>query len=285
MLIKLAEAVVNIEVVPLSDAIGAEITGVDLSKAISPNELMIIKQAMIDHLVIVVRGQKLDPPELLTAVRLFGETMEQHLSDTLMKQYPEIAVLDSRKMPPDSEGNVIPFGARDWHTDHTNHKIPPKFTALYALKLPSMGGDTSFANMHLAFESLDAKEQARLGQFETVNKIEDFAYIDADAREKFGKFPIHPLIRTHPDTNRKAIYVHPGKLERLVGLDPESSLSIIRELLSRVIAPAISYRHSWCLGDLLLCDNRAVLHLAHQDYDLSEGRIMHRILLKGESPF
>ena len=275
----------SIEVIPLSSAIGAEIIGIDLSKAIASDELIGLKQAMKEHLVVVIRGQKLDPPGLLAAVRLFGETMEQHLSDTLMEQFPEIAVLDSREMPPDSEGKVIPFGGRDWHTDHTNHEFPPKFTVLYALKLPSKGGDTSFANMHLAFESLELEERTKLAQLETVNKIEDFAYINPEARQKFGKFPVHPLIRTHPDTNRKAVYVHPGKLERIVGLDPESSHGIIKDLLSRIIVPEISYRHRWDLGDLLLCDNRAVLHLAHRDYDLSEGRIMHRILLKGEKPF
>ena len=210
--------------------------------------------------------------------------MEQHLTDTLMEGHPEIAVLDSREMPPDKEGKIIPFGGRDWHTDHTNHEIPPKFTALYAIKLPTSGGDTSFANMHLAFDSLPSSEKVKLSSLETVNKIEDFAYIDEAAREKFGKLPIHPLIRTHPDTGRKAIYVHPGKLEKLVGMEPAKSQQLIQNLLEKVITPDICYSHKWREGDLLLCDNRAVLHLAHHDYDLKEGRIMHRILIKGERP-
>ena len=222
---------------------------------------------------------------LLAAMRLFGETMEQHLTNTLMKDHPEIAVLDSRKMPPDNDGHVIPFGGRNWHTDHTNHERPPKYTGLYAVKLPPKGGDTSFANMQVAYNALDTKEQFQLGELQTVNKIEDFGYIGTKAREKFGNLPIHPLIRTHPDTGRKAIYVHPGKLERIVGREPEESLDYINELLARIITPANTYRHIWRQGDLLLCDNRAVLHLAHQDYDMAEGRVMHRILLRGERPF
>tara|TARA_Y100000588_G_C14264198_1_gene929048 strand:- start:467 stop:1297 length:831 start_codon:yes stop_codon:yes gene_type:complete len=272
-------------VIPLSDTIGAEINGIDISAPISVEEVSMINHALADHLVIVIRDQELKPRELLSAVRLFGETMEQHLSGTLMEEHPEIAVLDSRKMPPDSEGNIIPFGARDWHTDHTNHEKPPKYTALYAVELPSKGGDTSFANMYAAYESLPVEEQFRLSKLETINKIEDFAYIDQGAREKYGNLPVHPLIRTHPVTGRKAIYVHPGKLKCIVGLEPEESLLMIAELLDRVITPTNCYRHNWRKGDLLLCDNRAVLHLAHRDYDLNEGRIMHRVLLRGERPF
>ncbi len=274
----------DVTINPLSKAIGAEILGVDLSEKVESEDLFHINLAMQKSLVLVFRNQKLEPNNLLSAVRLFGDTMEQHLTDTLMESHPEIAVLDSREMPPDKEGKIIPFGGRDWHTDHTNHEVPPKFTVLYAIKLPNSGGDTSFANMHLAFDSLPQSEKIKLSRLETVNKIEDFAYIDKTAREKFGKLPIHPLIRTHPDTGRKAIYVHPGKLEKIVGMEPEESQHVIQALLNKVLTPDICYRHKWREGDLLLCDNRAVLHLAHHDYDLNEGRIMHRILIKGERP-
>ena len=274
----------SVTVTPLSDTIGAEIQGADLSGSVSLDDLTIIKQALVDSLVLVIRDQNLDPGELLSAVHLFGETMVQHLTDTLMKNRPEIAVLDSREMPPDTEGRVIPFGGRDWHTDHTNHERPSKYTTLYAVKLPSKGGDTSFANMQIAYNSIDSEEQFELAELHTVNKIEDYGYIDAEARERFGNLPIHPLIRTHPDTGRKAIYVHPGKLERIVGREPKESLDFVNRLLDRVITPANTYRHIWRKGDLLLCDNRAVLHLAHQDYDMAEGRVMHRLLLRGERP-
>jgi taurine dioxygenase len=96
--------------------------------------------------------------------------------------------------------------------------------------------------------------------------------------------PVHPLIRTHPVTHKKAIYVHPGKLENLVDMEAHDSHALICNLLNKVITPKITYRHKWREGDLLIADNRAVLHLAHQDYDLSEGRIMYRVLIKGERP-
>ena len=152
----------------LSDTIGAEVVGANLSQSAPAGDVDAIRQALIDHLVIVIRDQSLDPEQLLAALRLFGDTMEQHLTDTLMEAHPEIAVLDSRAMPPDKQGRVIPCGGRDWHTDHTNHARPPKYTALYALKLPPAGGDTSFANMHVAYASLPEDERAELSGLQTV---------------------------------------------------------------------------------------------------------------------
>lgn len=271
-------------ITPLSENIGAEVTGVDFSQPLPAAGLADIEQALLDHLVVVVRDQSLDPKQLLAATRLFGETMEQHLTDTLMDGHPEIAVLDSSKMPSDKQGRVIPFGARTWHTDHTNHEHPPKYTALYAINLPASGGDTSFANMNFGYTALPREEQASLLDLQTVNKIEDFGYIGEEARVKFGTLPVHPLIRTHPETGKKALYVHPGKLERIVGRDPNESQTFINNLLDRVITPENTYRHKWRLGDLLFCDNRAVLHRAHKDYDMAEGRVMHRVILRGDRP-
>ena len=259
-------------------------TGVDFLQPLPAADLADIKQALLDHLVMVVRDQSLDPKQLLAAARLFGETMEQHLTDTLMDGHPKIAVLDSSKMPPDKQGRVIPFGARTWHTDYTNHEHPPKYTALYAINLPASGGDTSFANMNFGYTALPQEEQAALLDLQTVNKIEDFGYIGEEARVKFGTLPVHPLIRTHPETGKKALYVHPGKLERIVGRDPDESQTFINDLLDRVITPENTYRHKWRLGDLLFCDNRAVLHRAHKDYDMAEGRVMHRVILRGDRP-
>ncbi|MEC8371990.1 MAG: TauD/TfdA family dioxygenase, partial [Pseudomonadota bacterium] len=273
-----------VSITPLSKNIGAEVTGVDFSQPLTAADLADIKQALLDHLVMVVRDQSLDPKQLLAATRLFGETMEQHLTDTLMDGHPEIAVLDSSKMPSDKQGRVIPFGARTWHTDHTNHEHPPKYTALYAINLPASGGDTSFANMNFGYTALPREEQASLLDLQTVNKIEDFGYIGEEARVKFGTLPVHPLIRTHPETGKKALYVHPGKLERIVGRDPNESQTFINNLLDRVITPENTYRHKWRLGDLLFCDNRAVLHRAHKDYDMAEGRVMHRVILRGDRP-
>lgn len=275
----------TLSIAPLSDALGVEVTGIDLTMPVDPADLDAMKRALDDRLVMVIRDQTLNPEQYLAAVRLFGETMPQHLTDMLMEDYPEIAELDSRKTRVGPDGKFATVGSRDWHTDHTNHARPPKITALYAVALPRQGGDTGFANMQTAYAALPAYEQASLAALKTVNKIEDHDYVSAEDRVKFGAPQVHPLIRTHPATGRKALYVHPGKLDRIEGMEPEESLTFVNDLLDRIIQPDVTYRHEWRLGDVLLCDNRAVLHLAYHDYDHREGRVMHRAILEGEVPF
>jgi len=269
----------------LSDALGVEVTGVDLSRPVDPDDLAAMKRAHADHLVTVVRGQKLTPEQYLAAARLFGDTMPQHLSDMLMDEHPEIAVLDSRKTIAGPDGRKAATGSRAWHTDHTNHARPPKTTVLYALSLPSSGGDTGFANMQEAYAALPEPERKALAALKTVNKIEDHDYVSAEDRAKFGAPQIHPLVRTHPDSGRKALYFHPGKTDRVGDMKPDESQNFLNDLLDKTIKPDVTYRHKWRVGDVLLCDNRAVLHLAYDDYDHAEGRVMHRIILEGEVPF
>ena len=157
-------------------------------------------------------------------------------------------------------------------------------TALYAIALPSTGGDTSFANMHKAFESLSPAQQSELETIRTHNQIENYAYVNAEDKDRFGDVQIHPLIRTHPVTKKKAIYIHPGKTAKLDGMSEESSHAFVDQLMEQIIQPEVIYRHKWRKGDLVLWDNRALLHIAHRDYDAREGRIMQRVLLKGEVP-
>lgn len=277
----------SISLNPLSSALGVEATGIDLTAPIAAADLSAMQDALRENLVMVVRDQKLNPEQFMDAARLFGDLMAQHLTKILMPEHPEIVVLDSRQSDKNREGQAIPTGSRAWHTDHTNHARPPKMTMLYAVKLPSKGGDTSFANMQAAYEGLPAEERNKLDPMITVNVIEqDTGNVGDDARQALSKAPQrHPLIRTHPETGKKAIYVHPGKTERIDGMTPDDSRAFIQDLLARAITPDVTYRHKWQPGDLLLWDNRATLHIAHRDYDASEGRIMHRVILEGDVPF
>ncbi len=271
---------------PLSDALGVEATGIDLARPVSDTDVDAMTAALHDKLVMVVRGQNLTPAAYLAAMRLFGDLMDQHLSNILMDAHPEIAVLDSRQSTLGDDGKAIPIGSRDWHTDHTNHARPPKMTAMYAVQLPSVGGDTGFANMQAAFAGLAPVTQAELRSMTTVNVIESHTdYVSDDLRDALTREPQrHPLIRTHPNTGRQAIFVHPGKLQCIEGMAPAESLAFINDLLARVLTPAVTYRHKWRPGDLVIWDNRGVLHVAHRDYDHREGRIMHRVILQGGVP-
>jgi len=269
---------------PLADALGVEVKGIDLSEPVPDEVVETLKQSLRDRLVLVVRDQNLSAEQYLSAVRLFGETMEQHLSDLLMEDHPEIAVLDSRQSPMGDDGRGIPLGSKDWHTDHTNHAKPPKMTAMYSLALPRSGGDTGFANMHLAYEALSKAEKAQLGPMKTVNRIENNSYVSDEHKKRFGVVQVHPLIRTHPETGRKAIYIHPGKTAKIEGLDEDKSKAFVNQLMTQVIQPEITYRHQWQLGDLVIWDNRSISHVAYRDYDHKEGRIMQRVILAGDTP-
>jgi len=276
----------TLSIKPLSDALGVEVTGIDLTQPVSKQDAAAMERALDEHLVMVVRDQHFTPAQYLAAVRLFGDTMPQHLSDMLMKEHPEIAVLDSRETKVGPDGIFAPVGAREWHTDHTNHKRPPKYTALYAIKLPkSGGGDTGFANMQRAYAALPKNMQADFAKRTVVTKIEDREYVSAEDRAKYGVPQTHPLVRTHPATGKKALFFHPGKIRNIEGMDAAQSEKFVNTLLKLTIKPDVTYRHKWRAGDLLIWDNRAVLHIAHRDYDPAEGRIMHRVLIQGEVPY
>ena len=268
---------------PLADALGVEITGIDLSKPVAPLDRDAMRRALDDHLVMVVRGQTLDPAQYLAAVRLFGDTMEQHLSDMLMKAQPEIAVLDSARTTAGPDGRAAALGSRDWHTDHTNHARPPSFTVLYAISLPRSGGDTQFANMQRAYAALPETMRDRLGTLKTVNRIEDHDYVTAEAKARFGVPQVHPLVRTHPVSGRKGLYFHPGKTDRIEGMGHDESLVFLNDLLDRIIQPDIVYRHRWRVGDLLIWDNRRVMHRRNA-FPADSRRIMHRTQIKGDRP-
>jgi taurine dioxygenase len=139
--------------------------------------------------------------------------------------------------------------------------------------------------MQCAYAALPQATRDRLATLKTVNRIEDHDYVTAQAKARFGAPQVHPLVRTHPVSGRKGLYFHPGKTDRIEGMGHDESLTFLNDLLDRVIQPAIVYRHKWRVGDMLLCDNRAVLHIALDDYDHAEGRVMHRILIAGDAPY
>lgn len=269
---------------PLNYALGVEVRGIDLSGPVSDSDVEALKEALQEHLVMVVREQHLSPAQYLSAVRLFGETMEQHLSDLLMEEHPEIAVLDSLESPVGQDGRSVPLGSKDWHTDHTNHPKPPKMTAMYALELPKSGGDTGFANMHLAYDGLSEDERDELDGLITINQIENNSYVSDEHKKQFGVLQKHPLIRTHPETGRKAIYIHPGKAIGIEGMETEECTAFVDRLMTKIIQPEISYRHKWQMGDLVIWDNRSISHIAYRDYDQNDRRIMHRVILAGDTP-
>jgi taurine dioxygenase len=269
---------------PMTEAIGIEVTGLDLSLPISLGTRAALRTVLAEHLVMVVRDQSFTPETLLTAVGNFGPIMRQHLASLLLPDHPLIVALDSSKTNVGADGRSVAIGARDWHTDHAHQERPPNYTALSAVRLPRTGGDTSFANMQRAYENLPNALRGRLDGMTVITKIDD-RYSTAEDKAAHAEPNRHPLVRTHPITKKRGIFVHPGMVARFDGMESEESQMFLEDLLETAITPDITYRHKWCPGDLVITDNRGQMHVAHQDYDLSFGRILHRVLVEGEAPY
>ncbi|MCP5151973.1 MAG: TauD/TfdA family dioxygenase [Ectothiorhodospiraceae bacterium] len=272
------------EIRRLGDALGAEVIGVDLARPIDAALARRLNDALLEHIVLVLRDQRLTPGQYVEAMRTFGRPAPQNHTEQLMDGHPEIWILDSRRggLRKDGERNV--YGANAWHTDHTNQQRPPKITALLAIRLPPSGGDTLFANAYAMLEGLSAQTRQRIEGRRTVNGADRHLELREDNRHAFAAPAIHPLVRTHPETGRRAIYCHPLKMQHIEGMSPQESFELVDRLLEEAITPAVTYRHRWSPGDLVMFDNRACLHRAVRDYDPDVGRVMHRIIVEGDAP-
>jgi taurine dioxygenase len=275
------------EVTRLSEHIGAEVTGLDLREPVDAETRRRLNAAVVEHVALVVRSQQFTPEQYLAAVSLFGEPMDQHFTQYALPQCPLVHEVSNRHT--DKSGKRVKHGA-DWHTDHTNHVRPPKYTSLYAVALPSAGGDTSVVNMRAGYEALPNELKRRLAGMKTVNVFQGSAsarYSGQSAEAQAERKPqpvLQPLVRTNPENGAKALYFHPVKTENIVGMDAAQSQTLLKDLLERSVRPEFIYRHKWRKGDMLIWDNRAAMHRAHFDYDPGEYRLLYRVIVRGELP-
>jgi taurine dioxygenase len=274
------------KVTPLSPNIGAEVTGIDLREPVDADTRRRLNAAVVEHVALVVRDQDFTPAQYLSAVSLFGEPMEQHFTQYALPDCPLVHEVSNRHK--DRSGKRVKHGA-GWHTDHTNHVRPPKYTCLYAVSLPSSGGDTAVVNMRAGYEALPESLKQQIQGMKTVNVFQGSASPhsgqSADAQVEHKPEPVlQPLVRTNPENGTKALYFHPVKAENIVGMSPAESQALLARLLEHAIRPEFIYRHKWRKGDMLLWDNRSALHRAHFDYDPDEYRLLYRVLVRGELP-
>jgi taurine dioxygenase len=265
-----------ITVTPLQPAIGAEISGIDLSRSIDAATQELLSHALAEHLALVFHDQSLTPEQYLAAAEAFGPPMRQHYSQHNMPDHPDIGLVWHRNGQQPAER---------WHTDHTNREKPPAATILYGVEIPSHGGGTSVANMRAAYAGLPEAEQARLRRLRTVNMLDDHHKdVRPEDMEQFGKPVVHPMVRTHPVHGSPAVYFHITKTANIEGMTAIDSRAYLSDLLDRTIRPEIVYTHRWRKGDVLVIDDRATMHRAHGDYDRSESRVLWRIIVEGDRP-
>lgn len=273
-----------LEIRTVGEQIGAEIYGVDV-KAMGDETFRRIYQAWLDFNVIAVRDQDLEVADYLDYSRRFGEVVRHPSKSTRHPQYPEVTVLGVDKY--DADGNlrmsVYKRGGEDFHTDGSYEEVPFKATQLYAIAIPSRGGDTLFASTYAAYDALPQKLKSRI---ERLNGL--YVYggatqlaIDLLHEEDRHKPPVsHPLVRIHPETRRKALYFDPNKLLRIDGVSAEESDALVHELRTYMVQPAAQYRHKWRKGDIVIWDNRCSYHKAAADYPPEEDRIHWRVSIK-----
>ncbi|MBH67005.1 MAG: hypothetical protein CMM58_01500 [Rhodospirillaceae bacterium] len=275
----------------IKDKIGAEITDVNLCEAVSENIQNQLYNALVDHVVLVVRGQNFSAKQFVRAVALFGELMEDQNRRYLADGVPLVSVLSNRHV--DSSGKPAKMAKNaTWHTDHTNQLYPPKFTSLYPVSLPDSGGGTAICNMRAAYEALPRDWKLRIDGLETANTLISSARMTTgnpdivQDQQKVRESPtIHPLVRTHPERGTRAIWFHKAKTENVLGMEPRASQEFLQELLDIAIRPEFTYVHEYKMGDMLVLDNRSAMHKAGFDYDHSQHRVLYRALVRGEKPY
>ena len=271
------------EIRQLGPQVGAEVSGVDV-KTIDDATFAAMYRAWLDHNVLVVVGQELEIDDFLRYSRRFGVIRPHPSKRTRHPDYPEITLLGVNKFGPDGtlDETIYRRGAEGWHTDGAYDEVPFKATQLYALAVPSRGGDTHFASMYAAYDGLPPRLKERLegrmAAFTYGGRRQARALLDPEDRDWPTVF--HPIIRTHPETKRKGLFFDPGKILRIEGLEAAESDAIIEELTERMIQPDGEYRHAWRKGDIVIWDNRCSYHKAAGDYPPEEDRIHWRVSIK-----
>jgi len=262
---------------------GGEITGVDV-KQLDDAGFAPIYQTWLDCGVIVVRDQQLEIPDFLAYSRRFGLVVPHPSKSTRHPEYPEITMLGVNKYGPDGKliDAIYRRGAEGWHTDGAYDEIPFKATQLYALAVPDTGGNTHFSSMYAAYDALPERIRERLegrrGAFTYGGRKKTQALLNPEDRDWVPAF--HPMIRVHSDTGRKSLYFDPGKIISIEGLEQQESDDLIEELTGRMIAPDAEYSHQWRVGDIVIWDNRCMVHKAAGDYPPDQDRIHWRVSIK-----
>ncbi|MEE2996088.1 MAG: TauD/TfdA family dioxygenase [Pseudomonadota bacterium] len=277
----MATAIADIEVVPLSEACGAEIRGVDLTKPLEHEILKKIEQAWYDHLLIVFREQDISNDDQIRFCRYFGELEEVRTGKFANDEMRHTMMITN--VNDTGFQTALEDGEMWFHSDQCYYEIPCRASTLFAMEIPKVGGNTLFANCYTAWETLPDELRERLDGLRAHN-IYDYVgnpvtrgdKIDPDAPQYS-----HPLARTHPATGRKALYVNRLMTDRIEGLPAEESDEVLQRLFKHSENPEFIYEHVWEVGDLVMWDNRCSMH-ARTHFDPDERRMMRRITVKGE---
>jgi taurine dioxygenase len=277
---------VSFTVTPLTDHTGAEVIGLDFTQPIDIETRAALNHAFAERHVLVMRDQYFTPEQFKAAAQLFGELQAHDKKERHVAGHPDVEYISNDEIIDGK--HIIP--GETFHTDHSNRPRPPKATTLFAVELPTSGGDTQYVNVHDAYDDLPEATKRKIDGLKAVHVYQSkysprsLGKISEESRRNLPPPGIHPLVRTHPENGRKALFLNPVRMDSIVGMEDKEALALIDELMRHATQKKYEYRHKWRHGDWVMWDNRSVMHQANPDYDMRERRYLYRLLLKGEMP-
>jgi taurine dioxygenase len=280
----------------LSDALGAEITGIDVSAAPKQAVIDALSTALCEHQVLVIRDQNLDAGQQVAFARRFGDLVRRVSGEFLHPEFPDVLILSNRMVDGKSVGATTAYAGQVWHSDLTYAERPSMGSMLHALEVADEGGDTAWANMYRAYDTLPEATKQRIEGLCAIHirdrrrnpRAQLTGEFDRDVDKYYSiKVPdsVHPMVRTHPETGRKSLFVSPRFTTAIDGMADEEAQPLLDELFAHQINPDFIYRHKWRLGDLVFWDNRSTIHLACGGIKPPGIRHLHRTSIAGDAPF
>jgi len=275
---------------PLIDAFGAEVSGCDLSKPLDAKDIDTLQNAFLEYHLLCLRSDPLAPQEFSALSRHFGEPQLQLIRKSRHDEVPEISVLDSTyKKPEDKPSDFRLNRKAGWHTDDSYFEVPAKVTLLQSIEIPDSGGHTQFCNTRKAYEELSETDKKRVDGLFAVHAYDTIrtpARAQRRTKQEETETPevLHPLIRTHEDTGAKAFYFNPNRTDRIVDMERAKSDALLDWVHETITQDKYRYDHEWRVGDILVWDNRCLVHSVNVDFPVGQTRLHQRILLKGTRP-
>lgn len=276
----------SLSIKPLHPQFGATLTGVDLSQGIDDALAGQFRQCLADHAVLVFPRQGLNPEQFQAFGAVFGELMPQQFKKYTLDDFPFVGFNSTHDLP--RKNGKLQVRGENYHTDHSNELCPPRATALVAVQIPSVGGDTQFVDVRQAYDDLDelTKEKIRgLNSMHVLQSSRSPRIFTQLSEEEKAAIPNHlqPLVIEHPVSARSALYLNTGRMEGVQGLSEEEGFALINSLYAHATQSKYEYRHRWQVGDVVIWDNRSVMHQANADYDPEEFRYLYRLMVKGDA--
>ena len=271
-----------IRVEPISEALGAEVKGLDLKKGLDAPTIEELRGAWLDHELLFVRGQDLSDGEHAKFCAYFGEIqVERTAPESESEEHPGMLFVSNFK-----EDAILPGGDMWFHSDQCYYDLPVSATSLYALEVPSSGGNTLFCDCYKPYETLPEDIKRKLDGRRAMNVYDYHSnnrYYKTTGRTEGAPGAVHPVVRTHPETGRKSLFINRLMTDYILDMDEKESTDLLEMLFDHIEKPENIYEHAWRPGDVAIWDNRCTLH-ARTDYDQSERRLLRRYAVVGDKP-